>query len=243
MRTAIDVTMAKPARTPEQLETMAVKVRQSLDRAEALIDALLTLATSERPAASPEFVDLATAVEDAVEVAEPTIGELSLRVETDLEPAETTGDRLLLERMVGNLVDNAVRHNNPGGWVRLRTGAGIDGAFLEVANSGPVVPRDALPALFEPFRRIEERTSTRDGVGLGLSIVQSVLNAHGARIDARTMPGGGLVVSVVLPAAGIEHEPVDISIARGLEEQIDSTATGQPEAGNLRGPEEGPAVD
>ena len=200
MRTAIDVTLAKPARTPQQLEAMAIKVRRSADQAEALINALLTLAMSERGVASSEFVDLATIAEDAIDLAQPALAQLGLHVETALEPAEASGDRLLLERLAANLVDNAVRHNIPAGWVRVRTGPGNDASvFIEVANSGPVIPGDLLPSLFEPFRRIEERTSTHDGVGLGLAIVKSVSAAHGAHLEAHSQPGGGLVISVVIP--------------------------------------------
>jgi signal transduction histidine kinase len=200
MRTAIDVTLAKPSRTPDQLEAMAVRVRRSTDRAESMIDALLTLAISDQGPASNELFDLATAAEDALDVAAPGIGQLSLRVDSSLDPAETTGDPYLLERMIGNLVDNAVRHNEPGGWIRLRTGAGDGSVFLQIANSGPHVPDEAVPTLFEPFRRIEGRTATRDGVGLGLSIVKSIVAAHGGTVVASSQPEGGLDVRVALPA-------------------------------------------
>ena len=200
MRTAIDVTLAKPSRTPDQLEAMAVRVRRSTDRAESMIDALLTLAISDQGPASNELFDLATAAEDALDVAAAGISRLSLRVDSRLDPAETTGDPYLLERMIGNLVDNAVRHNEPGGWIRLRTGAQDGSVFLQIANSGPHVPADAVPTLFEPFRRIEGRTAARDGVGLGLSIVQSIVAAHGATVGAQSQPEGGLDVRVTLPA-------------------------------------------
>jgi len=200
MRTAIDVTLAKPSRTPDQLEAMAVRVRRSTDRAESMIDALLTLAISDQGPASNELFDLATAAEDALDVAAAGIARLSLRVDSRLDPAETTGDPYLLERMIGNLVDNAVRHNVPGGWIRLRTGARDGSVFLQIANSGPHVPDDAVPTLFEPFRRIEGRTAVREGVGLGLSIVKSIVVAHGATVEARSQPEGGLDVRVALPA-------------------------------------------
>jgi signal transduction histidine kinase len=120
-------------------------------------------------------------------------------VEVKLDPAETAGDPQLLERMVWNLVDNAVRHNQPGGWVRLRTGTSDAAVYLEIANSGPFIPDDAVPSLFEPFRRMQPRTGVRNGVGLGLSIAQSVGTAHGAAVSARSQPGGGLEISVVIP--------------------------------------------
>ncbi len=201
MRTAIDVTLAKPAPTTRQLTDMAVRVRRSVDRAETMIEALLTLAVSDQGRLSSEFTDLATCAEDAVDAAAPEIERLDLRVDAVFGPAETVGDPQLLERMVSNLVDNAVRHNEPGGWIRLRTGSSDAGAYLRIANSGPLVPADAVPSLFEPFRRMEARTSARDGAGLGLSIARSVVTAHHAAVNARCQPDGGLDISVVIPRA------------------------------------------
>ena len=199
MRTAIDVTLAKPSPTPEQLTDMAVRVRRSIDRAESMVEALLTLAVSDQGKLSTEFTDLATWAEDAIDAAAADIDRLDLRVDTKLDPAETAGDPQLLERMIWNLVDNAVRHNEPGGWIRLRTGTSDGSVFLEIANSGPFIPDDAVPSLFEPFRRMEARTGVRDGVGLGLSIARSVVTAHHATVTARSQPAGGLNISVVIP--------------------------------------------
>jgi len=200
MRTAIEVTLAKPDRTPEQLEAMAAKVARSASQAEALFEALLTLATSEQPLASREPVDLATTAEDAIEAAGPEIRRLGLHVDTALEPALTTGNRLLLERMIGNLVDNAVRYNDHDGWVRVRSGISDGGARFTIANSGPVVPDALVPSLFEPFRRVQERTGMHDGAGLGLAIARSIGTAHAAKFEARSIPAGGLIVTVALPA-------------------------------------------
>jgi len=193
-------------RTPEQLEAMAAKVAQSASQAEALFEALLTLATSDQPLASVEQVDLATAAEDAIEAAAPGIRRLGLQVDAALEPAPTTGNRLLLERMIGNLVDNAVRHNNDGGWVRVHAGTSDGRARFTIANSGPIVPDALLPSLFEPFRRVAERTGARDGAGLGLAIVRSIGTAHAADVDARSMPAGGLLVTVTLPSACVNGD-------------------------------------
>ena len=199
MRTAIDVTLAKPSPTARQLTETAARVRRSVDKAEAMIEALLTLAMSDQGRGSAEFTDLATWAEDALDAAAPGIERLQLTIEAKLDPAETTGDPQLLERMVGNLVDNAVRHNEPGGWIRLRTGADDVGAYLQIANSGPFVPADQVAGLFEPFRRMETRTGVRDGAGLGLSIVASVVSAHRATVTARSQPAGGLDIAVVIP--------------------------------------------
>jgi signal transduction histidine kinase len=198
MRTAIDVTLAKPGRTPQQIEAMAIRVRRSIDRAEAMIDALLTLAVSDQGPASSEPFDLATAAEDALDVAAASIAQQGLQVDSELAPAQTSGDPLLLERMIGNLIDNAVRHNEPGGWIALRTGVSDGTVFLRIANSGPHVPQDAVPALFEPFQRMQGRTGSGDGAGLGLSIARSIGAAHDATVVARSQPEGGLDVRVAL---------------------------------------------
>ncbi len=199
MRTAIDVTLAKPSPTARQLTDMAVRVRGSIDQSETMIEALLTLAVSNQGKLSTEFTDLTTWAEDAIDAAAPEIKLLDLTVDAKLDPAGTTGDPQLLERMIWNLVDNAVRHNEPGGWIRLRTGSTNGAAYLQIANSGPFVPDDAVPSLFEPFRRMQAGTGVRDGVGLGLAIARSVVTAHRATVTARSQAAGGLDISVVIP--------------------------------------------
>jgi signal transduction histidine kinase len=210
MRTAIDVTLAKPSPTARQLTDTAVRVRRSIGKAESMIEALLTIAVSDQGKLSNDFTDLATLAEDALDAAAPEIERLKLNVEAKLGPAETTGDSQLLERMIANLVGNAVRHNEPGGWIRLCTGASDAAVHLEIANSGPFIPDHAVPSLFEPFRRMEARTSARDGVGLGLAIARSVATAHRATVTARSQPDGGLDISVVIPRSlpGDAHAPV-----------------------------------
>jgi signal transduction histidine kinase len=196
MRTAIDVALAKPGKTTRQLEDMAARVRRSVDRAEAMIEALLVLAISDQGAVTRELLDLGAVAEDALELAMPAITRLGLIVQAELAPAETTGDQQLIERMVWNLMDNAARHNEPGGWIKIVTGRVERGAFLSIANSGTLIPADAVSTLSEPFRRLGPRGP--DGVGLGLSIARSVSAAHGAELDVRSQPEGGLSVRVVL---------------------------------------------
>jgi signal transduction histidine kinase len=200
IRTAIDVTLAKPARTQEQLESMAVRVRRAVERAEGMIDALLTLAISEHGRVNRnEPFNLATAAEDAIDAAAAQIQRLDLRLHADLEPAETAGDPQLLDRMVSNLVDNAVRHNTAGGEVCVTAGMRDGTAFLRISNSGPQVPPDVVPSLFEPFRRLAGRIGG-DGAGLGLAIARSVAAVHGTTVQARSRPAGGLDVEVTLAA-------------------------------------------
>jgi signal transduction histidine kinase len=199
MRTAIDVTLAKPGRTPAQLEAMAVEVRQATDRAEALIEALLTLARSDRGTGPREQLDVAVLAEDALDAAAPAIRARPVTVQAALQPAEAVGDPVLVERLVTNLIDNAIRHNIANGWVQVATGTRDGMAFIDVANGGPLIPAELVPSLFEPFRRLSDRAGTPDGTGLGLSIVRSVATAHRGQATARQLPAGGLEVSVALP--------------------------------------------
>jgi signal transduction histidine kinase len=188
-RTLIEVAMGRPAPPPELVhlgETLlAVNARH-----ERLIDGLLTLVASEQALTVHEAVDLA-------EIARHVV--LKIDGWTDLRPAATVGDPVLLERVVQNLVDNAVAYNVPDGsvWVRTRTAGSR--AELVVENTGPVIPAYEVPRLFEPFRRLRSRTGSGQGTGLGLSIVRSVAVAHGGRVDARPRDGGGLIVTVTLP--------------------------------------------
>jgi signal transduction histidine kinase len=199
MRTAIEVTLSKPTRTPEQLEAMAIRVKRSVERAEATIEALLALARSEAGRATEEPIDLATAAEDALDATHTAIDQGHITVEAALEPARARGDRVLLERMIANLVENAVRHNTPGGWIGIRTAEQDGGAAFEIANTGADIPAEQIPALFEPFARGEQRLHSSDGVGLGLSIASAIADAHNATITARPRPGGGLELTVTIP--------------------------------------------
>ena len=201
MRTAIEVTLSKPTRTPDQLEAMATRVKGSVERAEATIEALLTLATSELGPAAHEPVDLATAAEDALDATHAAIDQRGIRVDAALEPAPARGDRVLLERMIGNLVENAVRHNSPSGWIGIRTIRQADSAVFEIANTGPSIAAEQIPTLFEPFARAEQRVDGSDGVGLGLSIASAIARAHNATITGRPRSGGGLEMSVTIPTS------------------------------------------
>ena len=222
MRTAIDVTLAKPERTVAQLEDMAVEVRAAVDRAEALIEALLTLARSDRGVLTREHTDLAVLAEDALDAAAPAIQARSLRLEAALGHAPISGDGVLLDSMVANLVDNAVRHNPADGWIQVATGMRGGTAYLDVANGGPVLPADLAPQLFEPFRRANGGEDGCDGAGLGLSIVRSVAAAHAGRAVASSRPAGGLEVSVLLPG-----DPSAPAPGRADDEMVAGAADGQ----------------
>ena len=201
MRTAIEVTLSKPSRTPEQLEAMALRVKRSVERAEATVEALLALATSEIGPATVDAIDLATAAEDALDATHVAIDQRQIKVEAALEPAPARGDRVLVERMIANLVENAVRHNHPAGWIGIRTVEQAGGAVFEIANTGPTITVEQIPTLFEPFARAQHRLNSSDGVGLGLSIASAIARAHNTTITARPRPGGGLQMSVTIPTS------------------------------------------
>jgi signal transduction histidine kinase len=198
-RTLIDVAMAKPVRTAGQLEVLAVRVRQALGQSEALIEGLLTLARSDRGLASYESADLEAAAQDAIDQVSATARDSKIVIDADLSPSPARGDRVLLERLAANLLDNAVRYNVTGGSVRVITGTGDGMSYITVTNTGPLVPESAVESLFEPFTRLDGRVGNGQGVGLGLSIVASVVNAHHGHLHAEALPNGGMTISARLP--------------------------------------------
>jgi signal transduction histidine kinase len=200
MQTAVDVTLAKPNVTDQQLRAMGETVRGAVRNAERLIDALLTLARSDQEVRSAELVDLATCAQSVLDAADEPIVARGLRVDADLREAPVAGDAVLLERLVANLVDNAIRYNTDDGSIRITTSSDGKRASVRVANDGRVIPENRVVRLFEPFERLDGRTNA-DGVGLGLSIVQAVARAHHGVVEATAPPDGGLDVTVSLPAS------------------------------------------
>jgi signal transduction histidine kinase len=194
MRATVDVVLAKPVPTHTELRGMAQDIRVAVDHAEGLVEALLTLARNGRGLTVREDVDLATIAEDVLDAVEPR----DRRAHASLEPAVTSGDPVLLERLIANLVDNAVRYNIPGGdvWVTTSTVGGRPSVV--VANTGPIVPPEAIGGLFEPFHRLNDRT-TGDGFGLGLAIVASIAAMHHGTVTAHPRSEGGLQVVFTMP--------------------------------------------
>jgi len=201
IRTELDVTLADPHATNADLRAMGETVRDATLATERLIQALLTLARSEGGVIRRDAVDLADCARTAVRQAGAEASARGLDMQATLDPAPVRGDRRLLERLVANLVENAVRHNVDGGTVEVRTASAAGRSTVEVRNDGPAVPPDAVASLLEPFQRLD-RGAPGDGVGLGLSIVRSVAEAHGGSVELRARPSGGLVARVSLPARG-----------------------------------------
>jgi signal transduction histidine kinase len=202
-RAAVDVALADPHPTVASLRTMGERVRRAIDHHEHLIASLLTLARSERGVERYDDVDLAAAMRTALSVGGPDVEDRALTVRSSgLNPAPVLGDAVLLERLATNLIDNAVRHNTPGGWIEVATALDGGAARLRVSNSGRHVPPAMAGLLFEPFRRpAPDRAGTGQGHGLGLSIVAAITAAHRGSCVAVARPGGGLDVKVTLPAA------------------------------------------
>jgi hypothetical protein len=201
IRTEVDVTLTDPAADEAELRRMAGVIGDATLRAQQLVDGLLLLARTEGSALrATEPVDLAALVGAAVRVVEPESRNRGLRVAVSARRAPVVGDPPLLERVVGNLVENAVRHNVEGGWVQVCTEQTGSQVLLRVSGSGEVVAPDAVDVLFEPFHRGGVARTSRDGAGLGLSIVRAVVTAHGGTVHAEPVPAGGLTVTVYLPA-------------------------------------------
>jgi signal transduction histidine kinase len=204
MRASLDVAAAKPDPAPPHIITLEQRLRAELDRLEALLDGLLALARAEHgqvsDRSSVSLGELATA---AVESKADALADRRLQVvEDESADARVIGSRALLERMVQNVIDNAIVHNAPGGWLEIRTTVEHQVARLVVENSGPALREDDLVALTQPFRRAgAERTGTADGSGLGLSIVSSIVRAHGGELAIHARGQGGLRLQIELPAA------------------------------------------
>lgn len=200
-RALLEVALADPATTTDTWQAVSREVLASNVEQESLIDALLTLATSESGLDQREPVDLATVTAKVLLIPRPRIDSLGLRVESVTRPAVLDGDPLLVERLIANLIDNAVTHNVPGGSIQVATRTSGIRAVLSVASTGPVIPPADVDRLFQPFQRLHPRRARRRaGHGLGLSIVEAITTAHGGTITAQANPGGGLTVKVTFPA-------------------------------------------
>jgi signal transduction histidine kinase len=196
MRAAIDVTVdGEP--TKGELLTMTADIRTAVAQSQRTLDGLLILARSQRDLATTHPVDLAEVATRALDSAETAIQERRLSLETSLSPACVNGAEVLLDRMVGNLVENAVRYNQEGGRIVVETGkTPKDEPFLRISNTGPLLPPDTVDKLTEPFNRGSQlRTSTTDGSGLGLSIVRAIVAAHSGELAILARPTGGLEIT------------------------------------------------
>jgi len=200
IRTEVDVTLADPSTDVEDMRRMGLIVLEATDRADRLLTSLLVLArTQARGVSAQQPVDLAGIVGFALGAVENEREQRDLAVTVEGTSAVVRGDPALLDRLVGNLVENAVRHNVKGGWVRIGAGVADGACWLEVASSGAVIDPETVAELFEPFRQGRRARTAHRGSGLGLSIVRAVAAAHGGTVGATPIPTGGLKVRVTLP--------------------------------------------
>ncbi len=194
MRTSMDVVLAKPDPTRDELVSMAADIRQAVDHAEQLIEVLLVLARNDQARVLADPLDLAAVAEDALEGRAANGATMT----TTLDEAPVTGDGVLLERLVANLLDNAERYNIADGRIAVSTASDDTASMVRVINTGPVVPPDQVDRLFLPFTRLDDRTH-HDGFGLGLALVSSIATVHGGTVDATAAATGGLDITVRLP--------------------------------------------
>ncbi|GAA1862221.1 sensor histidine kinase [Actinomadura bangladeshensis] len=217
-RTLVDVAVRRPDAT-DDVKRLGESLLVVNGRHERLIDGLLTLAGTEDVVVDAAPLDLADVAAHVLVQSAPEAREHGVGTDRRLGPAPTSGDPVLVERLVQNLVENAIRHNHDGGGLSLTT-RGRDGwAELEIANTGPAVPGYEVETIFEPFRRLgNDRMRSDRGSGLGLSIVRATATAHGGTVTAAPRPGGGLVVTVRLPS----RMPVGERAAPGLRDSARS---------------------
>jgi signal transduction histidine kinase len=195
--TRAEVALSDPNADVAALREMGEGVVAGCERQGRLLDALLTLAWSERRSPRREPVDLAATAADVLGAHDHH----ELRSTTALEPARTVGDPLLIQRLVANLVGNAVHHNIPGGRLEIATYSAAGRATFRISNTGPVIPTGELSRLFQPFQRLGAHAGpSTDGLGLGLAIVQAIANAHLATVTAQARTSGGLAINVAFPA-------------------------------------------
>jgi signal transduction histidine kinase len=210
MRTAVDVATRKPGPPAPGVTALAGKIRAGLDKADRLVESFLTLARAQHGGAMlGSTVALDTVALDklaTVVLAEHSVAlsDMHLTVDQDHHDARVPGSETLLTHLADNLIDNAIRHNQPGGWIRIASATATGTAQLVVENSGPILDQSHLGELLQPFRRtVPDRTGTNGtGVGLGLSIVAAIVATHDGSLDLHARSHGGLRVTVTLPLAG-----------------------------------------
>jgi signal transduction histidine kinase len=208
-RTLLQLALRNPATTAGQWRATGQELLESGVHQERILEALLTLATSETGISNREPADLSEAAAASLHATTPEADRRQIRIQAALNPAPVLGEPHLIERLAVNLLDNAVRHNTMGGTVQLTTGQQGGRCVISVANTGPVIPPAEVTRLFRPFERLATpRAGKGDGHGLGLSIVGAIAGAHDATIATQARPEGGLHIQVSFPS-----QPPDSALA------------------------------
>jgi signal transduction histidine kinase len=201
-RALLEMVIADPRASVEEFRRVCGQVLKENEFQEQLIDALLALAQAQRGLDCREVIDLDTLVRDELQSMEADAAARGLHVELSLEAVFISGDRRLVQRLVSNLLENAIRHNFDEGRIRVAVSARGGESLLEIANTGPAVPSDQIDRLLQPFQRLApDRTGHGEGVGLGLSIVAAIADAHDATLLVHARPEGGLAVELRFPQA------------------------------------------
>lgn len=209
LKTVVQVALADPTADMESLRAAHERVLASEEQLEQLIDSLLTLASGEQAVRREEPLDLATVTAEVLGARAAEIERRDLQLDQTLDGAGAAGAPPLVDRLVENLIDNAILHNTPGGRIEVMTTTRSGRGVLRVSNTGAVIPAGELARISQPFQRLgTERTNHGGGYGLGLSIVYAIATAHEATVDIRARAGGGLTVEVVFPRPALRPEPV-----------------------------------
>jgi signal transduction histidine kinase len=215
-RSLVEVALADPHPTIESFRDMCDELLAASDQQQRLIDGLLTLASSQTALENREPVDLQELTEQALLAQRHEIDRQELDLRATIEPATAKGDPRLVERLITNLIQNAVQHNRPGGHIEITTTNRDDHAVLQVANTGQTIRPSELQRLFEPFQRLNgSRTGEEDRYGLGLSIVRAIATAHNATLTAEPRHTGGLAVEVIFPNDNVDPHDRHLRAAPG----------------------------
>jgi signal transduction histidine kinase len=197
LRTLLEVALADPDADADALRSACQEALALGGHQERLVQALLALATSERGLTRRDTLDLAQVATGVLASRRDQATQRGIDLTEHLAPAVTAGDPRLIESLIANLIDNAIRHNHPDGYVEITTRTSGTQATLTVTNSGPVIPNNQIQRLFQPFQRLApDRHSRRDGYGLGLAIVNAVAQSHHATLTTNARPEGGLAITV-----------------------------------------------
>jgi signal transduction histidine kinase len=197
LRTLLEVALADPDADADTLRSACQEALALGGHQERLVQALLALATSERGVTRWDTLDLAQVVTGVLASRRDQATKTGIDLAEHLTPAVTAGDPRLIESLIANLIDNAIRHNHPDGHVEITTQTSGTQVTLTVTNSGPVIPDNQIQRLLQPFQRLApDRNGRRDGYGLGLAIVQAVTQAHHATLTTSARPEGGLSITV-----------------------------------------------
>jgi signal transduction histidine kinase len=214
-QTMLQVALADPHLTLDSLRATCQDVLAAGKDQERLIQALLTLARSQRGIDEHQAVDLAKITEQELDLRRPAISASNLDTNVFLNPAPVAGDEQLIRVLVSNVVENAIHHNQPGGAIDVEVGNHQGGSRLTISNTGRPVAAEETDRLLQPFQRLDGDRSCHDGLGLGLSIVAAVATAHDATLALAARPGGGLSITLAFPSQTTGGAPSHTSSRTG----------------------------